>query len=86
MRTAETTPAGTSRSNAPWLSRDTNVAAYRIYKWRAILYRGTAYQIMKQKDMVLLREECSDGNDRACHTLQRLCENGRGDACQYVLE
>jgi hypothetical protein len=29
---------------------------------------------MEQEDMVLLREECSDGNNRACNTLQRLCE------------
>jgi len=39
---------------------------------------------MKREDEVLLRDECSDGNDRACHTLQRLCENGRNDACEYV--
>ena len=41
---------------------------------------------MKQKDMVLLREECSDGNERACNTLERLCDSGRDDACQYVLK
>ena len=41
---------------------------------------------MKQKDMVLLREACSHGNERACHTLERLCDNGRDDACQYVLK
>lgn len=41
---------------------------------------------MDQDDMVLLREECSDGNERACNTLERLCENGRDDACQYVRE
>jgi len=39
---------------------------------------------MKREDEVLHRDECSDGNDRACHTLQRLCENGRNDACEYV--
>jgi hypothetical protein len=41
---------------------------------------------MKQKDVVLLREECSAGNERACNTLERLCDNGRDDACQYVLK
>jgi hypothetical protein len=41
---------------------------------------------MKQNDMVLLREECSDGNERACRTLERLCDDGRDDACQYVLK
>ncbi|MFB6195048.1 MAG: hypothetical protein ABEI80_02675 [Haloplanus sp.] len=40
---------------------------------------------MKEEDLVLLREECSDGNDRACDTLERLCEKGRDDACRYVL-
>ncbi|SDZ76549.1 hypothetical protein SAMN04488065_0139 [Haloplanus vescus] len=41
---------------------------------------------MKEEDMVLLREECGSGNERACNTLERLCENGRDDACQYVLK
>jgi len=54
-------------------------------------YHGTHYQVkeshkMQQEDFVLLRNECSDGNERACHTLERLCENGRDDACQYVLK
>jgi hypothetical protein len=39
---------------------------------------------MKQDDMALLRDECSDGNDRACETLERLCADGRDDACRYV--
>lgn len=39
---------------------------------------------MAREDMLLLREECSDGNERACHTLERLCEDGRDDACEYV--
>lgn len=39
---------------------------------------------MNQEDMVLLREECTEGNDRACHTLERLCEGGHDDACDYV--
>ncbi|WP_338739069.1 hypothetical protein [Haloplanus salilacus] len=39
---------------------------------------------MKQEDMALLQEECTDGNDRACNTLERLCEGGRDDACDYV--
>jgi len=41
---------------------------------------------MKEDDMGLLRQECSAGNERACHTLERLCEDGRDDACQYVLK
>jgi hypothetical protein len=41
---------------------------------------------MKQKDMVLLRNQCSEGNERACNTLERLCENGRDGACEYVLK
>jgi hypothetical protein len=39
---------------------------------------------MEHDDMVLLRDECSDGNERACHTLELLCEDGRDDACRYV--
>ena len=33
---------------------------------------------MDQDDMVLLREECSDGNERACNTLERLCDDDEG--------
>jgi len=39
---------------------------------------------MDQTNMELLREECSDGNDRACHTLQRLCEDGVDEACNRL--
>jgi hypothetical protein len=42
---------------------------------------------MKSGDFVLLREECTEGNERACHTLERLCEDkGRDDACTYLPE
>lgn len=34
--------------------------------------------------MELLYEECSDGNDRACRTLERLCEDGLDEACNRV--
>jgi hypothetical protein len=36
--------------------------------------------------MAQLRTECIGGNDRACETLERVCENGRTEACQYVPE
>ncbi|WP_281284929.1 hypothetical protein [Halonotius terrestris] len=39
---------------------------------------------MKRQEMALLRKECVEGNDRACHTLERVCEDGRDDACHYV--
>ena len=39
---------------------------------------------MKQEEMALLRRECVKGNDRACETLERVCEDGYEDACHYV--
>jgi len=39
---------------------------------------------MDRNDMELLYEECSSGNDRACNTLERLCEDGVDDACSHV--
>ncbi|MFB6108404.1 MAG: hypothetical protein ABEJ82_06140 [Haloplanus sp.] len=42
---------------------------------------------MDREHLDLLREECTDGNVRACHTLERLCEDdGNQDACEYVPE
>ena len=39
---------------------------------------------MKQHAMAKLRRECVEGNDRACETLERVCEGGRDEVCQYV--
>jgi hypothetical protein len=39
---------------------------------------------MKQHAMARLRKACVAGNDRACDTLERVCEDGREDACHYV--
>jgi len=39
---------------------------------------------MKQKDMARLRKSCVDGNNRACETLEQLCEAGRTEICHYV--
>ncbi|WP_255479144.1 hypothetical protein [Natronomonas sp. LN261] len=39
---------------------------------------------MKEDNMELLYEECSNGNDRACYTLEQLCEDGLDKACQRV--
>ncbi len=39
---------------------------------------------MKQKELALLRKECVTGNDRACNTLERVCEDGREEVCHYV--
>lgn len=39
---------------------------------------------MKQKELALLRKECVNGNDRACNTLERVCEDGRKEVCHYV--
>lgn len=39
---------------------------------------------MKHKEMAELRMECVEGNDRACNTLERICEDGRKEVCQYV--
>ena len=41
---------------------------------------------MVRDDAVLLklREQCSEGSDNACRTLERLCEDGQDDACRYV--
>jgi len=39
---------------------------------------------MKHKQMAFLRKECAGGNDRACATLEQVCESGREEACQYV--
>jgi len=39
---------------------------------------------MKEKAMADLRKECKRGNDRACDTLERICEGGRETACRYV--
>ena len=39
---------------------------------------------MDQSNMNLLRKECSNGNDRACHTLQRLCEDRFDTACSQL--
>jgi hypothetical protein len=39
---------------------------------------------MKHKEMAELRKECVDGNERACNTLERICESGREEVCQYV--
>jgi hypothetical protein len=41
---------------------------------------------MKENNMQLLYKECSDGNDRACHTLERLCEDGYDKACSRISE
>jgi hypothetical protein len=43
---------------------------------------------MIRDDAVLLklREKCSEGSDNARRTLERLCESGRDDACEYVLK
>ena len=39
---------------------------------------------MKHRHMAQLRKECIDGNDRACETLEQVCERGYDEACQYV--
>lgn len=39
---------------------------------------------MKQEEMAHLRKACVDGNDRACETLERHCEEGRQELCHYV--
>ena len=41
---------------------------------------------MNEPEMAQLRKECIRGNDRACDTLERVCEDGRTDACLYVPE
>jgi len=35
---------------------------------------------VKHRDMAQLRTECLDGNDRACETLEAVCERGDDDA------
>ena len=39
---------------------------------------------MQHKEMARLRKECLRGNDRACNTLEEICESGREEVCQYV--
>jgi hypothetical protein len=39
---------------------------------------------MDEIEMANLRKECINGNKRACHTLERICEDGQETACQYV--
>lgn len=39
---------------------------------------------MKHTDMARLRNECLDGNTRACDTLERLCAEVHEEACIYV--
>ncbi len=39
---------------------------------------------MNRNDMELLYEECNSGNDRACNTLERLCEDGVESACTRI--
>jgi hypothetical protein len=42
---------------------------------------------MRRDDFVLRGEEFSEGNERACHTLERLCEDNKRDtACRYLPE
>ena len=46
--------------------------------------RWYAVPQMKHVEMAQLRKECKRGYDRACETLERVCEAGRTEACQYV--
>lgn len=39
---------------------------------------------MNHKQLAILRKECATGNDRACATLEHVCEDGREEACQYI--
>lgn len=39
---------------------------------------------MQHREMALLRVECIRGNERACDTLEQVCESGRDEVCQYV--
>lgn len=45
---------------------------------------GMVHRTMKHTELAVLRKECASGNDRACDTLERVCEGGREEACQYI--